>query len=195
MKSKCFEKESFWHQGTTCPISGKANVSFKKFGKINVGWEYLNNSSRVQDFIILNTISAYFTWNYKGKSEREAIDKIQRYRRCWGKVQFNRCNQNQDNIWAFYFSGKNRWGIQTCNKPQVPQSFHSLLALHSTLMNDLIQGNDFLININLKDAYFSIPLEKTSKKYICFERKWNLYEFLCLYFFLGLAPLWLSPNF
>ena len=175
MKSKCFEKESFWHQGTTCPISGNAKVSFKKFGKINAGWEYLNNSSRVQNFIILNTISAYFTWNDKGKSEREAIDKF----RDTGNVE-ERCNstgatRTRTISEHFIFSEKNRWGLQTCNKPQVPQSFHSLLALHSTLINDLIQGNDFLININLKDAYFGIPLEKTSKKYICFQWKWNLY--------------------
>ena len=57
------------------------------------------------------------------------------------------------------------------------------------LIKDLLQENDFLIKIDLKDAYFGIPLDKTSKKYICFQWEGNLYEFLCLCFDLVPAPL------
>ena len=55
------------------------------------------------------------------------------------------------------------------------------------LIKDLL--HDFLIKIDLKDAYFGIPLNKSSRKYIRFQWERNLYEFLCLCFGLGSAPM------
>ena len=43
-----------------------------------------------------------------------------------------------------------------------------------------------MCKLDLKDAYFSIPLSTKSKKHVRFIWKGNLYEFLCLAF--GLAP-------
>ena len=56
------------------------------------------------------------------------------------------------------------------------------------LIKNLLQ-HVFLIKIDLKDAYFSIPLDKSSRKYIRFQWEGNLQEFLCLCFGLGPAPL------
>ena len=42
------------------------------------------------------------------------------------------------------------------------------------LIKNLPQENNFLIEIDLKDAYFGIPIGKTSKKYTCFQWKGNL---------------------
>ena len=42
------------------------------------------------------------------------------------------------------------------------------------LIKDLPQENNFLIKIDLKDAYFGIPIGKTSKKYTCFQWEGNL---------------------
>ena len=52
------------------------------------------------------------------------------------------------------------------------------------LIKDLLQEHDFLIKIDLKDAYFGIPLDKSSRKW-----EGNLYEFLCLCFGRGSASL------
>ena len=57
------------------------------------------------------------------------------------------------------------------------------------LIKGLLQEHNFLIKIDLKDAYFGIPLDKSSRKYIRFWWEENLYEFLCLCFGLGPAPL------
>ena len=57
------------------------------------------------------------------------------------------------------------------------------------LIKDLLQEQDSLMKIDLKDAYFGIPLDKSSRKYIRFQWEGNLYEFLCLCFGLGPAPL------
>ena len=55
------------------------------------------------------------------------------------------------------------------------------------LIKDLLQEHDFLIKIDLKDAYFGIPLDKSAKKYIRFQWEGNSYEFLCL-FWPGSSP-------
>ena len=47
----------------------------------------------------------------------------------------------------------------------------------------LLDENDFLIKIDPKDAYFGIPLDKTSDIFV-----FNGTEFLCLCFVLGPAP-------
>ena len=57
------------------------------------------------------------------------------------------------------------------------------------LIKDLLQKNNFLIRIDLKDTYFGIPLDKSSRKYIRFQWEGNLYKSLCLCFGLGPAPL------
>ena len=49
----------------------------------------------------------------------------------------------------------------------------------------LLEQNDFLCKIDLKDAYFPIPLSKQSSKYVRFKWSGNLYEFLCLCYGLG----------
>ena len=56
------------------------------------------------------------------------------------------------------------------------------------LIKDLLQEHDFLIKIDLKDAYFGIPVDKNSRKYIRFQWEGNLYEFFCLCFGLDAAP-------
>ena len=69
----------------------------------------------------------------------------------------------------------------------IPYQHFKMEGMH--LIKDLLEEHDFLIKIDLKDAYFGIPLDKSSRKYIRFQWEGNLYEFLCLCFGLGPAPL------
>ena len=52
----------------------------------------------------------------------------------------------------------------------------------------LLEENDFLCKIDLKDVYFSGQLCLSSRKFGRFAWSGHLYEFLCLCFGLGLAP-------
>ena len=45
-----------------------------------------------------------------------------------------------------------------------------------------------MCKLDLKDAYYCVPLQKISGKYFRFHWSGNLYEFLCLCFGLGPAP-------
>ena len=55
-------------------------------------------------------------------------------------------------------------------------------------LKDLLRQNDLMVKIDLKDAYFSIPLYPETQKYVRFQWQGNLYQFLCLCFGLGPAP-------
>lgn len=53
---------------------------------------------------------------------------------------------------------------------------------------ELIQKNDFFTSIDLKDAYFSIPIHSNFQKYLKFCWRGQLYKFVCLCFGLASAP-------
>ena len=52
----------------------------------------------------------------------------------------------------------------------------------------VLEQDDLLCKIDLKEAHFSVLLIKSSQTFVRFQSSDNLYEFLCLYFVLGLAP-------
>ena len=55
-------------------------------------------------------------------------------------------------------------------------------------VKNLMKTNDWLIKIDLKDAYFSLPLNPKSRKYVRFHWEKKIYQFICLCFGLGPAP-------
>lgn len=52
----------------------------------------------------------------------------------------------------------------------------------------LLQPGEFMAITDLKDAYFSIPIHPTDRKYLRFSWENSLYEFTCLPFGYKLAP-------
>ena len=57
------------------------------------------------------------------------------------------------------------------------------------LLKELLKEGDFLSKVDLKDAYFVVPLHEESQSFVCFEWKDKLYQFVCLCFGLAPAPL------
>jgi hypothetical protein len=55
-------------------------------------------------------------------------------------------------------------------------------------VKDLIQPGDYLLKIDLKDAFWSVPVNRKSRKLMRFEWEGVLYEFRSLAFGLGPAP-------
>lgn len=55
-------------------------------------------------------------------------------------------------------------------------------------VSKLIQRNYFLTSIDLKDAYFLIPIDKYCRRFLRFKFNNTLYEFTCMPFGLSTAP-------
>lgn len=53
---------------------------------------------------------------------------------------------------------------------------------------DLLSGSEFYTTIDVKDAYFTIPIHPDHYKYLRLEWNSTLFEFLCLSFGLSSAP-------
>ena len=53
---------------------------------------------------------------------------------------------------------------------------------------ELINSNDYLASVDLSDAYFSIPIHESYRKFLRFIWTEQLFEFVCLPFGYSLAP-------
>ena len=68
--------------------------------------------------------------------------------------------------------------------PVVPYSHFKMEGLF--LLKETLQERDYLCKIDLKDAYFTVPLNQKSQTFVSFKWTDLSYQFLCLCF--GLAP-------
>ena len=59
---------------------------------------------------------------------------------------------------------------------------------HFCIVLQLIQKGDFFTSVDLKKAYFSIPIAEDSRKYLKFLWNNTLYHYVCLPFGLSSAP-------
>ena len=56
------------------------------------------------------------------------------------------------------------------------------------MLRDLLKKDDYLVKIDLKDAYFTVPVWVNHQKFLRFLWKETLYEYACLPFGLASAP-------
>ena len=54
-------------------------------------------------------------------------------------------------------------------------------------VKEILMPNDFMTLIDLRNAFFTIPIHKSSKKYLCFEFEQLRYTFNVLYHLHGLT--------
>ena len=56
------------------------------------------------------------------------------------------------------------------------------------MLKDLLKAGDWMAKIDLKDAYFMVPMAEEERKYLRFQWKEKVYQFNCLPFGLSSAP-------
>jgi hypothetical protein len=56
------------------------------------------------------------------------------------------------------------------------------------MLKDLLKQGDTMAKIDMKDAYFAVPISEPDKKYLRFRWKGQMYQFNCLPFGLSCAP-------
>ena len=56
------------------------------------------------------------------------------------------------------------------------------------VLRDLLKAGDWMAKIDLKDAYFMVPMAKEDRTYFCFQWKGRAYQFNCLPFGLSSVP-------
>ena len=65
---------------------------------------------------------------------------------------------------------------------------HKFQMESARTLKDLVRRNNWLVSINLKDAYLSVPIEEWDRKYLRFTWEESVYEFQCLPVGLSSAP-------
>ena len=83
--------------------------------------------------------------------------------------------------------GGKRPVVNLRNLNQYLEYFHfKMEGIH--LVRDMIQRGDWLVKLDLKDAYLTIPIHREFQKYLQFKWKGQILEFSCLPFGLSVAP-------
>ena len=68
----------------------------------------------------------------------------------------------------------------------LPKEKFKMEGLHTA--RSLLRKGDHMMKLDLKDAYYAVPIHPESRKYLRFQFKGTTYEFRCLPFGLSLAP-------
>ena len=103
-----------------------------------------------------------------------------------GKRYYTESSVSKRSVSEQHFpSSQETRGKQASEKKHLNGHF-KMEGLH--LLRDLLKVGDYMCKIDLKDAYFCVPIHTSQRKYIRFQWEGQLYEFLCLCFGLGPAP-------
>ena len=68
----------------------------------------------------------------------------------------------------------------------IPHHHFKMEGIH--MLKDLLRQGDLMAKIDLKDAYFVVPINGPDRKYLRFRWKEKTYQFNCLPFGLSCAP-------
>ena len=87
--------------------------------------------------------------------------------------------------------GESFWRLETRDRSLTPERLRPADVVqdgNSRFCTVICQRGDFLDSLNLKDAYFQIPIHRSSRKLLRFMSEGTVYQFRALCFGLSTAP-------
>ena len=187
-------------KGHSAPIcirstSRTATVLSEKLGNPNKGQMGPRNSKGLQNRVQNEPMAA-------GQSTPTAIQSVTMRPHTTGGSRANDERGNQrdcrnvssrggDILFNPFLSPKERWRSQTSHYLKALNNF--VIAPHFKMegiqtLKSLLRQGDWLVKIDLKDAYFAIPIREENQKFLCFSVANKSYQFTCLPFGLASAP-------
>ena len=103
-------------------------------------------------------------------------------------------NRPRSGSWLLQSSlpgGEGVWGLASCNRSLSPERVRPAYSVqdgNSRFCTVICQRGDFLASLDLKDAYFQIPIHPSSRKLLRFTSEGTVYQFRALCFGLSTAP-------
>ena len=189
VKSSSFGQKPFPYQRETSSSGRKTKILFRKLGKINSRSEYFVHCAWFQNSFLPNPISVCPPQLAKvnGEERLQINSEIKKMLRK-GAVQHVKSEPGGFLSNLLLVNKKDGGHRPVINlrflNSFIPYQHFKMEGMH--LIKDFLQEHDFLIKTDLKDTYFGIPLDESSRKYIRFQWEGNLCKFLCLCF--GLRP-------
>ena len=104
----------------------------------------------------------------------------------WIRLQWERSNHAQVGLWA----DSSPWaGSRPVVNSRLPKYRHFKMENAAAMEQwSLLMKNDWMIIINLKNGFLSVPIQEHHRKLLHFQWKESLHEFHCLPFALTRVP-------
>ena len=187
-----FSKKSVFRKNPKLAVGRKISSFQQEPGKIDPRPGHFICSKRVRDTILEGSSAKGSSRTGDNAQNTGIVNRSEDYGNDGQRSHKKTGTSIPRSIPEQYSAGKKEgWGksplykLKSSNK-FIPCKHFKMEDLHC--LKYLLKENDFLCKIDLKDAYFLVPLYMSSRKCVRFGWLGNLYEFLCLCFGLGPAP-------
>ena len=174
-----------------CSTRRQAAIFSQKLEHDNKRSIHFGNSTRLQTRPCRNTFSSFYaqTSAFFQKRNRASRQRNSRFAR---QKRHSSGSTHPRTVYQYRVCrAKKRRRNKACNKSKGSEPVSELPPFQNgghSLVRDLLQPNDWMGKIDLKDAYFVIPIWENHQKFLRFLWKDSLMEFACLSFGLASAP-------